>query len=40
LVILPENKRLENWNAAALVIDGDENEENEIYRAADPDDHH
>jgi len=25
-VILPENKRLENWTSPALIIDGDENE--------------
>jgi hypothetical protein len=34
-VIIPENKRLENWTSPALIIDGDENEEIEIYRAAD-----
>jgi hypothetical protein len=38
LVILPEINRLENWTSPALIIDGDENEEIEIYRAADPGD--
>lgn len=34
-VILPEINRLENWISPALITDGDENEEIEIYRAAD-----
>jgi hypothetical protein len=35
-VILPENKRLENWTSPALIIDGDENEQIEIYRVDPP----
>jgi len=35
-VIIPENKRLENWTSPALTIDGDDDEEIEIHRRADP----
>ena len=37
-VIIPEINRLENWTSPALIIDGDEKEEIEVYRAADPGD--
>ncbi|MBR9806453.1 MAG: hypothetical protein RH945_10095 [Hyphomonas sp.] len=35
-VVIPENKRLENWTSPALIIDGDENEEIAIHRRAYP----
>ena len=31
MVIIPENKRLENWTSPALTIDGDDHEEIEIH---------
>jgi len=38
LVIIPENKRFENWTSPALIKHGERHEEIEIYRRADPGD--